>query len=288
MAKQPKLKRAIAFFDGSNVRFAAREAFGEEITNCNPLALATDVCAQEGWALQDVHYYLGVPDVRVTEDGHYAWMKRCARWRKQGVKVFTRPLQHDDDGGAREKGVDVRLALDVINLHHKQAFDVAIIFSQDQDFSEVAAEVKAIARDQNRWIQVVSAYPNSEQSTNQIGVLGARHLPLSFGLYERCLDTSENRKMKFAAPAFEAPTLTPIAEAVSSAASAPASKRSKRPGALTTLLANIYLAATIGTFGFLTWVSLPLPEAGLEIFYSAITNWAQSLLWPAFWWSALF
>jgi uncharacterized LabA/DUF88 family protein len=37
-----------------------------------------------------------------------------------------------------EKGVDVRIALDVIRLAHRAEYDVALLFSQDQDLSEVA------------------------------------------------------------------------------------------------------------------------------------------------------
>jgi uncharacterized LabA/DUF88 family protein len=37
-----------------------------------------------------------------------------------------------------EKGIDVRIALDVIAEAHRRAYDVALILSQDQDLSEVA------------------------------------------------------------------------------------------------------------------------------------------------------
>jgi hypothetical protein len=32
-------------------------------------------------------------------------------------------------------------------------------FSQDQDFAELADEVRAIAREQQRWLKIASAYP---------------------------------------------------------------------------------------------------------------------------------
>jgi uncharacterized LabA/DUF88 family protein len=58
-----------------------------------------------------------------------------------------------------EKGVDVRIALDVIRLAHQREYDVALIFSQDQDLSEVAEEIWVIAREQDRWIKVACAFP---------------------------------------------------------------------------------------------------------------------------------
>ena len=44
-----------------------------------------------------------------------------------------------------EKGIDVRLALDVVPMARENLYDVALIFSQDQDLSEAADEVKAIS-----------------------------------------------------------------------------------------------------------------------------------------------
>lgn len=49
---------------------------------------------------------------------------------------------------AEDKGIDVRLALDVIRFGIREEYDVALIFSQDQDLSEVADEVAASAREQ--------------------------------------------------------------------------------------------------------------------------------------------
>lgn len=58
---------------------------------------------------------------------------------KQDVTVFSRPLRYRNvkvrlpDGTVHTsfpgKGVDVRLALDVIRLAHAGAYDVALIFS---------------------------------------------------------------------------------------------------------------------------------------------------------------
>jgi len=37
--------------------------------------------------------------------------------------------------------------------------DVVLLFSQDQDFAELADEVRAIAREQQRRLKIASAYP---------------------------------------------------------------------------------------------------------------------------------
>ena len=71
----------------------------------------------------------------------------------RGVVTFSRHLKYRNqtvplpDGTTttvlvgQEKGVDVRLALDIVRLGREGAYDVAVLFSQDQDLSEVASEI---------------------------------------------------------------------------------------------------------------------------------------------------
>ena len=92
-----------------------------------------------------------------------------------------------------EKGIDVRLALDVIRMAHRQELDVAVILSQDQDLSEVAAEIREIAHEQNRWIKVASAFPVSPTSRNRRGINGTDWLRIDRTAYDACLDRRDYR-----------------------------------------------------------------------------------------------
>ncbi len=288
---EPDHKRAIAFIDGSNVRYAAKEAFGEDIGNYNPLALAKLVCEENGWQLNGVHFYLGVPDINVTEDGHYAWMKRCSRWRRQGVNVFTRALQHDVSGAAREKGIDVRLALDVMAHHTRGDFDVAIIFSQDQDFSEVVDEVKSAARLQGRWIQVVSAFPHSDTSNNDKGVAGTMPLHISGNLFGQALDTSENRKLRFVPPKEIASTSEEPSSAQDGEALADDTilvERQSRPYSyFVSTLAAAYLLGTAVTLGHMVWGTVD-PSAEFADMATQLETLAGALTWPEYWLNKFF
>lgn len=49
------------------------------------------------------------------------------------VQVFPRPLRYDAEGRAREKGVDVELAIDIVSLALDDRFDVAAVASADTD-----------------------------------------------------------------------------------------------------------------------------------------------------------
>jgi uncharacterized LabA/DUF88 family protein len=93
----------------------------------------------------------------------------------------------------QEKGIDVRLALDVVRLARQNQFDVAIVFSQDQDLAEVASEIKDIARSANRWIKIVSAFPHGPDATSTRGINGADWFPIDKELYDQCLDQRDYR-----------------------------------------------------------------------------------------------
>ena len=99
-----------------------------------------------------------------------------------------------------EKGVDVRIALDVISLAHRREYDVALIFSQDQDLSEVAEEVRVIANEQSRWIKVASVYPTSPAATNRRGINKTDWVPIDRATYDACIDPYDYRPKAAPAP----------------------------------------------------------------------------------------
>ena len=93
----------------------------------------------------------------------------------------------------QEKGVDVRLALDVVRGALRDDYDVALIFSQDQDLSEVADEVRTIACQQDRWIKVSSAFPVSPASTNKRSINKTDWISIARAEYDRCIDPTDYR-----------------------------------------------------------------------------------------------
>jgi hypothetical protein len=92
-----------------------------------------------------------------------------------------------------EKGIDVRIAIDVIRMAHGGQYDVALIFSQDQDLSEVAAEIRTIASEQQRWIKVACAFPLSPTTRNRRGINAADWLAIDRATYDACLDRRDYR-----------------------------------------------------------------------------------------------
>lgn len=75
----------------------------------------------------------------------------------------------------------------------RNEYDVAIVFSQDQDLSEVADEIRALSRQQTRWIKMVCAYPMSPTVVNRRGINGTDWIKITKAEYDRCLDPRDYR-----------------------------------------------------------------------------------------------
>lgn len=128
--------------------------------------------------------------------------------RRASVFVTDRPLRYHTeeillaDGTSKtidvpqEKGIDLRLGLDVVRMARGGQLDVAIIFSQDQDLAEVVQEVREISRSSNRWIKVVSAFPTGPAATVKRGINGAEWFVMDQAFYDQCLDHHDYRPKK--------------------------------------------------------------------------------------------
>jgi len=81
----------------------------------------------------------------------------------------------------------------VVSLARRQALDVALVFSQDQDLSEVADEIREIARQQGRWIKMASAFPASPVYGNRRGINGTDWIRIERAEYDACLDRRDYR-----------------------------------------------------------------------------------------------
>ena len=88
----------------------------------------------------------------------------------------------------------MRIAVDVIRMAHRNDFDVALVLSQDQDLSEVAAEIRVIAREQNRWIKIACAFPSSPTSRNRRGIDKTDWIRIDRVTYDACLDRRDYRR----------------------------------------------------------------------------------------------
>jgi uncharacterized LabA/DUF88 family protein len=205
VAKEPNPARAICFFDGQNLFHSAKSAFGYTFPNYDVVALAEHVCRVNAWQRTGVRFYTGVPDPADNAFWNHFWTAKCAQLGREGVVVYTRPLVYRNrevklpDGSTHtflagdEKGIDVRLAIDVISCVLNNSCDVAVIFSRDQDLSELADEVRSISIAQKRWIKVASAYPYSPAVKSFRGINRTQWIPIDRATYDACVDKRDYR-----------------------------------------------------------------------------------------------
>lgn len=206
MRVQPPIPNCIAYFDGQNLFHAIRETFSYHFPNYDPIKLARTICGQQGWMLAEVRFYTGVPSAEDSPWWHQFWAAKLAVMGTRGVITYSRPLRYrkqivqNPDGTisqepvGQEKGIDVRIALDIVRHALDDRYDVALIFSQDQDFSEVADEVKKISALHDRWIKIASAFPVGSNMQKVRGINGTDWIRIDRQLYDMCIDPNDYRK----------------------------------------------------------------------------------------------
>jgi uncharacterized LabA/DUF88 family protein len=202
---EPFLKRTIAFIDGQNLYHSVLESFGYTYPNYDVLALSPSICASKNWEFTQARFYTGVPDESDDPFWNHFWISKLRVLSWQKIHIYSRPLRYRNrvvglpDGteysflAGEEKGIDVRMAIDIIRMAHRNEYDVALLLSQDQDLSEVASEIRTIAHEQKRWIKVACAFPLSPTTRNRRGIEKTEWVPINRATYDSCIDRRDYR-----------------------------------------------------------------------------------------------
>jgi len=139
-AKRAKKLRVAVFIDGSNLYFKLRSLIPHKMDfiryHYRDLALST---VHDDEKLSYMGYYVGaVRDTKHTKDH-----EKTLELLKNQQKLFDQ-LRHQDvqvvkgyllerDGRYFEKGVDVRLAVDIVTMAQTKQYDVGVVISSDTD-----------------------------------------------------------------------------------------------------------------------------------------------------------
>lgn len=203
---KPSPCRVHAFIDGQNLYHAVKRVFGYTFPNYDPLRLAQTVAAlTPDRQLLQVHFYTGIPPLDQNPRWHAFWSEKIRAMKDAGVRVVSRTLLYSPglvlmpDNSVqtvpigREKGIDLRIALDLLRLARHGQFDVALLFSQDGDLAEVVQEIKDLRTEMERWLVVDCAYPHNPASPGSVwGIAGARPIPFDKTVYDTCLDPTDH------------------------------------------------------------------------------------------------
>lgn len=175
--------RVMVFVDGQNLYKLCRELFGHPL--CHPHLLALELAGTRTKNRVACRFYTGRPNPNFSGEEVKARNldRRLQVMRDAGVTVVTRPLRYHWDWGHRtrlpkpgpaaspqqvtlspwrrpqEKGIDVCIALDVIEFALTDKLDVAIVVSLDRDLHEIPQAVRNLSGLKARPVRLEAAVP---------------------------------------------------------------------------------------------------------------------------------
>ena len=158
-AKKPRKKRVAVFIDGSNFYFKVRGLVPHRMNFIfyNYQGLLEELVGPDK-RLVSAGYYVGVvragrqpsgsgndKALAKAQDLRKHQQQLFDQLRRQGIDVHTGFLmQHD--GRYYEKGVDVRLAVDIVDGAYNRTYDEALVISSDTDLLPAITKAQAKGR----------------------------------------------------------------------------------------------------------------------------------------------
>ena len=192
-----RFMRTLVLIDGQHLYHSARRAWGSRSQRDhwryrNPdydVGLLADALTsmEPGRSLSEIRFYTGVPGAQSRgrmKSWRDFWLTKLRRMRRQGIHTYRGSINR----GGQEKGVDVSIAIDLVQATHEQRYDVAIIVSQDSDFGPAVRLARQIAESQGRNVEIESAYPFNPLEKRQRGIPGTTWCPIAQSTYLRCLE----------------------------------------------------------------------------------------------------
>ncbi len=195
-----KIMRTIVFIDGQNLYHLAKTAWAATglarytWPSYDAWRISEELVARvPGRTLTEVRFYTGVPEPGWPPDSnkfwHGFWTNKLRAMTNQGIYVYKGRISRS----GQEKGVDVALGLDVVQLTHEQRYDCGVIVSQDWDFGPAISLAKTIARSQSRNLTFESAFPFDNGNTSPRGIPGTTWVHIDKSLYDSCHDPKDYR-----------------------------------------------------------------------------------------------
>lgn len=159
------MTRVAVFVDYQNVYKGARRAFGRKAhftdgqihpQRLGLLLVDRGKAVDSARTLDAVHIFRGEPSGRHSPGGQAACQRQVAEWGSyKPVHPVTRPLKYYETGTAsdgtttyeaREKGIDVLIALAIVTGAMRDEFDTAVLFSGDTDLVPAIEQTIALGK----------------------------------------------------------------------------------------------------------------------------------------------
>jgi uncharacterized LabA/DUF88 family protein len=161
--------------DGANIYRAFQNAFGSG--KYSPVKLAVELAA--GRQLVSSHFYIAaVPQQMGVQ--LYADQQRFLMHLKQqpGLTLWTGRMA-ETNGRWYEKGVDVKIATDMVAMAYAGEYDVAVLVSGDGDLAPAVHEVRRLGR------AVENAMVRARRSWHLIQE-SSKFVEIDIAIFDRC------------------------------------------------------------------------------------------------------
>lgn len=138
------IKRVMIFIDGSNFYYALKRSFSKTKIDfkkfCNFLCSGDD--------LIEIKYY-NFPLNRIDNSEEYKKQQKFFEYLSDVplMDIYFGRLEKRPDGKKAEKGVDVKLAVDLVVNAYKDKYDIAILVSNDADFIPAIQEALNLCKE---------------------------------------------------------------------------------------------------------------------------------------------
>lgn len=152
-------KKAFIFIDGSNFYFKLKELNFHFDSKFSLLDFQFKKFAE--WLIKndkliEIRYYIGAvkrqKNNKKSERMYANQQKLIGRLQQQNVAITLGQIIQHPDKSYHEKGVDVRLAVEMIRFARQNKYDVAYLLSSDTDLVPAVEEVQAF----NKTVQYVA------------------------------------------------------------------------------------------------------------------------------------
>lgn len=148
-----EIKKSFVFIDGGNFYFKLKELNSRLGTNFSLLNFQFRKFAE--WLIQpnnliEIRYYIGAikreHNNPKSEKLYANQQKLIGKLQQQNIFITLGQLIRHPDKTYHEKGVDVRLAVEMIRFARQNKYDVAYLISSDTDLVPAVEEVQSIGK----------------------------------------------------------------------------------------------------------------------------------------------
>ena len=149
------MSKAIVFIDGSNFYFWLKDLEAQiddkhSLLEFDFRKFAEWLAANDKNELVEVRYYIGAlkrqRNNEKSEKMYADQQKLLSKLQQQKIPVVLGQLIQHPDKTFHEKGVDVRLAVEMIRLAREKMYDVAYLVSSDTDLVAAVEEVRSFGK----------------------------------------------------------------------------------------------------------------------------------------------